>query len=61
MTTPFLAGAAQSAAVKDPAKCATADANRSATSWSHERPLDPFGRPRTGCAPVAPAPTGGGG
>lgn len=61
VTTPFLAGAAQSAAVKDPATCATADAHRSATSSSRDRPLDPFGRPRTGCAPVAPTPTGGGG
>src|SRR5512143_3404388 len=61
VTTPFLAGAAQGAAVKDPATCAVADSNRSATSWSKDRPLDPFGRPRTGCAPVAPAPQSGGG
>jgi SdrD B-like protein len=65
VTTPFLAGAAQDAALKDAASCAVPDANRSVTSWSNNRPdarPDPFGRPRTGCAPVAPAPpTGGGG
>lgn len=62
VATPFLASAAQgsSSAVRDPAQCAVADANRS--SSSRERPTDPFGRPRTGCAPVAPSTqTGGGG
>lgn len=62
VTTPFLAGAAQSSAVKDAGACAVPDSNRSAMSWSKVRPTDPFGRPRTGCSPVAPvAPTGGGG
>jgi hypothetical protein len=55
-TAPFVAAAAQggAAAVKDPAQCAVADANRSPNSWSRERPTDPQGRPRTGCSPVAP-------
>lgn len=64
VTTPFLAGAAQDAAVKAAGNCVTADAHRSAAATaralSSDRPLDPFGRPRTGCAPVAPTQTGGG-
>jgi hypothetical protein len=55
--TPFVAAAAQGqAAVKDPGQCAVADAHRSSTSWSNDRPADPKGRDRTGCSPVAPAP-----
>jgi Carboxypeptidase regulatory-like domain len=53
---PFAAAAAQGqAAVKDPGQCAVADAHRSSTSWSQDRPADPKGRDRTGCSPVAPA------
>lgn len=57
VATPLVVVAAQSgsAAVKDPAQCATADANRSPQSWSRDRNPDPQGRPRTGCSPVAPS------
>ena len=56
-TTPFVAAAAQngSAAVKDPAQCAVADANRSPQSWLRDRKPDPQGRSRTGCSPVTPS------
>jgi len=56
-TTPFVAAAAQngSAAVKDPAQCAVADANRSPQSWSRDQKPDPQGRSRTGCSPVTPS------
>lgn len=64
-STPLVAAVAQagSAAVKDPAQCQVADANRSPTAWSQQHPADPLGRARTGCAPVlltAP-PSGGAG
>ena len=57
VATPLVVVAAQggSAAVKDPAQCAVADANRSPQSWSRDRKSDPQGRPRTGCSPVAPS------
>jgi len=57
-SAPFLAGAAQdrAASIQDDGKCAVADAQRSPTSWSLERPPDPKGRDRTGCSPVPPAP-----
>jgi hypothetical protein len=56
-STPLVAAAAQGqAAVKDGGQCAVADAHRSPTSWSNQRPDDPKGRDRTGCSPVAPAP-----
>jgi Carboxypeptidase regulatory-like domain len=53
-STPLVAAVAQagSAAVKDPAQCQVADANRSPTAWSQQRPADPLGRARTGCSPV---------
>lgn len=56
VATPFVVAAAQngSAAVKDPAQCAVADAHRSSQSWSRDRKPDPQGRARTGCSPVAP-------
>ena len=55
-SAPFVAAAAQNgaAAVKDPAQCAVADANRSPNSWSRDRQPDSQGRTRTGCSPVAP-------
>ena len=61
LATPLVVVAAQSgsAAVKDPAQCAVADANRSPQSWSRDRKPDPQGRTRTGCSPVAP-PSGNG-
>ena len=68
-STPFVAGVAQAgaAAVKDPAQCQNADNHRSPSAWSTDRPLDPQGRPRTGCSPVSPTqdpppppPSGGG-
>jgi carboxypeptidase family protein len=57
VATPLVVAAAQSgsAAVKDPAQCAVADANRSPQSWSRDRKPDPQGRSRTGCSPVAPS------
>jgi hypothetical protein len=57
VSTPFVVAAAQNgaAAVKDPAQCAVADANRSPQSWSRDRKPDPQGRSRTGCSPVAPS------
>jgi hypothetical protein len=56
--TPLLAAAAQSraAAIQDAGRCQVADANRYATAGSTDRPADPFGRTRTGCAPVTPVP-----
>jgi hypothetical protein len=51
------AAAQGQAAVKDPAQCAVADANRSPASYSHARPSDPLDRTRTGCSPVAPVQT----
>jgi hypothetical protein len=68
-STPLVAAVGQNgaAAVKDPAQCQVADANRSPSAWSHERPSDPQGRVRVGCSPVTPAqdpppppPSGGG-
>jgi len=57
MAAPIAGALAQgAAAVKDPAQCAVADEHRSPASYSHVRPADPFGRPRTGCSPVAPTP-----
>lgn len=60
VATPLAVVAAQSgsAAVKDPAQCAVADANRSPQSWSRDRKPDPQGRSRTGCSPVAPPSAG---
>lgn len=58
LSTSFVRAAAQGqAAVKDPAQCAVADANRSPMSYSHVRPSDPHDRARTGCSPVAPVQT----
>lgn len=56
-STPLLAAVGQNgaAAVRDPAQCQVADASRSPSSWSRERPSDPQGRVRLGCSPVAPA------
>lgn len=58
VTTPFLASVAQDQAgsIQNAGKCEVADANRSPTSWSRERPTDPKGRDRTGCSPAAPLP-----
>lgn len=53
---PLVAAVGQNgaAAVKDAAQCQVPDEHRSPDSWAQPRPLDPQGRPRTGCAPVAP-------
>lgn len=66
LATPAVAALAQDAAVKSGNVCLSPDAQRSSTSWSRERPADPFSRTRTGCAPQAPVvttppPDGGGG
>jgi hypothetical protein len=40
----------------DAGKCATADAQRSTTSWESAQPADNKDRARVGCSPVAPTP-----
>ncbi len=62
VATPFMVGVSQNrgqaaTSAADAGKCATADANRSPTSWETSgKPDDKKGRDRTGCSPVAPTP-----